>query len=1184
MKIKYLLAASVVSLSAAVVLPAPAAAQQITTSIQGTVLDDSGNPVSGATVIVTDTRTGAARTSVTGSGGTFVVQNLVTGGPYTIAANADGYEGQTVNEVYTSLQGATSLTFTLASGTGEIVVTGTRVRVTQLAVGPGSSFTTEVLENAPSFNRDVRDVIRIDPRVSLDRDDGGSGQDRISCLGGNDRGNAFTVDGISQGDVYGLNDTGFSSRSSTPLPYDAVRETQVQFAPFDVDYSNFTGCAINVVTKSGTNDYTFGGFFEYSDSGMRGDNITVDGVSRVVAPIEPEERYGFFLGGPVIRDRLFLFGAYEKQTAGQSQDDGPAGAGFPNELAGVPLEDFNEISEVLRTVYGVDTGPLVTSRPFSNERWFVRGDLQINDDHRLEATYQRLEEASTRPDDFFTGQNSPQVVGRNTFYLSGTESDYYSVRLYSQWTDMVSTEFRFSRSDVVDVQNPIGGGEAQDANPIPRIIVGIPNASPIANGAVLAGPGNSRSANDLQTRIDQYRAVMRIDAGDHQIKFGAELNRADLFNLFVQNATGTLVFRNIDDLRAGLLSPGLGNFQTSTTPNNIVGGQTEGAFGNFSSTGDINDAAAAFKRSIYSVFAQDDWQMTDQLALTAGVRVDWYDGGRPDLNPNFVSRYGINNDAGFSTLDPIVMPRIALTYDMDDFAVFSRAQLRAGVGIFSGGDPVVWFGNAFQNNGSTFAQGTTQDPACGLASGQQLDVVVNGQFTGVPECFRASAVATAAAGQGFTQSIDPDIKVPTVLRANVGFQSELNFAETGFLSGWNLNLDYIFSRTRNAFTVVDLAQAPDIRRGLGGFTVDGRPLYSQIDPLRSGCTAELVDITPTPVYSGVNAACFGGSRVDELMLTNSGSFNSHNASAILSKYFDGGMFTEGGSTFFSLGYAYSGAKDRRNMYNSTAGSNYDLTAAFDRQNPAASRSFFSSKHNISVAANFEEEFFADLSTRIGLTFVARSGRPYSLTFSGGGLFNAAASGSDNALLYIPTGPNDPNVVYIDTLSTGGSGNPPAGTVLRTAAQNRDDFNAFIDTLDCGNRFRGQTVDRNTCSNDWYYDLDLSFSQEIPGPGRLFGRDDKIKLYATMDNFLNFLDSSWNVQRRRDFSGRQDLVDLGRGEIRRTGQPTIPAVAGVDAQGRYVVSDTSGIRSFDADNGVNVSSSVWRLKVGVSYQF
>lgn len=288
MQVRFYLAASAAALSVASVFATPAFAQQITSGIEGTVVDDAGAPVVGATVEVTDTRTGNTRTLKTGATGSFNATGLTTGGPYTVAISATGFEGQSIENLETSIQGNTSLAFTLSAGTGEIVVTGTRVRVTQLAVGPGQSFSSEVIENAPTFNRDVRDIIRIDPRVSLDRDDTGSGQDRISCLGGNDRGNAFTVDGISQGDVYGLNDTGFSSRSSTPLPYDAIRETQVQFAPFDVDYGQFTGCAINVVTKSGSNDYSFGAFYEYSSSDLRADNVfdKYSGRSRNVAPIE----------------------------------------------------------------------------------------------------------------------------------------------------------------------------------------------------------------------------------------------------------------------------------------------------------------------------------------------------------------------------------------------------------------------------------------------------------------------------------------------------------------------------------------------------------------------------------------------------------------------------------------------------------------------------------------------------------------------------------------------------------------------------------------------------------------------------------------------------------------------------------------------------------------------------------
>ncbi|WP_126177087.1 TonB-dependent receptor [Tsuneonella rigui] len=1166
MKLKYLLAASVVSLSAAAILPAPAFAQQITTGIEGTVTDADGNPLSGATVTITDTRTGAARDITTGADGRFVATGLVTGGPYTVAANAGGFEGQTVNDIQTTLQGNTSLTFSLTSGSGEIVVTGSRVQVTQLAVGPGTSFTAEVLENAPTFNRDIRDIIRIDPRVSLDRDDGGNGVDRVSCLGGNDRGNAFTVDGISQGDVYGLNESGFSSRSSVPIPYDAVRETQVQFAPFDVDYSNFTGCAINVVTKSGTNDYQFGGYFEYSNNDLRGDELNDRGTIKPVPPIGPEKRYGVYLGGPVIKDRLFLFGAYEHQEASQSQDEGPSGAGFVNPANGVSQAQFDEISAVLKSVYGIDTGPIVTNRDYTNDRYFVRADLQITDNHRLEATYQRLEEASVKPDDLtISGTFGPTIVGRNTFLNSGTKSNYYSARLYSNWTDKFSTELRYSRAEVQDLQDPIGGGEAQSDNPIPRIVVGVDNATG-PDGAVGAGPGFSRAANDLRTTIQQYRAVAKLDAGAHQLKIGAELNSSDLFNLFIQNGTGTLYFRNINDLKAGLLSPGTGNFQTSSSIANIVNGAIEGAIGNFSSTGDPRDAAADFNRSIYSVFAQDDWQINDQLSAVLGVRVDWYDGGHPKVNPLYAQRYGFSNTTSFSNIDPIIMPRLALTYDMNDFAVFSRAQLRAGVGIFSGGDPAVFYANAFQNDGRGFAQGTLQDAGCPAQSpATQVDVVVNGQFTGVPQCVINFAASQAAKGLGDTQGIDPDIQQPSVLRANIGFSSELNFTDTGFFSGWNLNLDYIYSKYRNPLTLVDLAAVPATATfgtnaapngpalGINGFTIDGRPIYRSIDPSVAGCNAKLVDITPTPIYTGVTGACFNTQRDDELLLTNAGSYESHIASAILSKNFNGGLITEGGSVFFSLGYAYTDAQDRRSMYRSTAGSNYDGTAAFDRQNPAASRSFFSSKHNITAQMSFKEEFFSDLASRLGITFVARSGRPYSLTFSGGSVFGDSVSGSDNALVYLPTGVNDPNI---------------SPTSNMAAVQGLVDF---ANGLGCARKYIGTSIPRNTCSNDWYYDMDLSLSQEIPGPGRFFGRNDKIKLYASMDNFLNFLDSSWNLQHRRNFEGFQDVA----------------SVSGVDAQGRYIFIPSpngQGYSTFANDNGVNVSSSVWRVKFGISYDF
>jgi hypothetical protein len=467
---------------------------------------------------------------------------------------------------------------------------------------------------------------------------------------------------------------------------------------------------------------------------------------------------------------------------------------------------------------------------------------------------------------------------------------------------------------------------------------------------------------------------------------------------------------------------------------------------------------------------------------------------------------------------------------------------------------LVWFGNAFQNNGFGFAEGTTQGAGCPAAP---IDVVVGGQFTGIPECIRAVGSSRAAAGLGDAQSIDPDIKTPTVFRANLGFQSDVNFAPSGFFNGWRVNLDYIYSKYKDPFTIVDLSQTVNTALGLNGFTVDGRPIYRAIDPTVAGCDAVLVEAGAPPVWENVTAACFATSRDDELMLTNSGGYRSHIASVILSKTFDRGVMTPGGSVYTTAGYSYTNSQDRRNLYNSTAGSNFDQTAAFDRQNPESSRGFFESRHNITWSTTFREEFFSDLATSLGFTFVARSGRPYSLTDEGGGLFNDSASGNNNALLYIPSGTDDPNI---------------SPTSNMTAVQQLVDF---ARGLDCAKGHLGRSIKRNTCTNDWYYDLDLRISQQLPGLSRLTGfggARDSITVYAMFDNFLNFFDDSWNVQHRRNFAGLQVAGNI----------------TGVDAQGRYIFGALPGGQTpqerFDADRFVNTSSSVWRIKVGASYKF
>lgn len=1134
MKMKNLLAASAAAIALASITGGVAYAQQTTSEIRGVVTTEAGAPVAGASVTVTDTRTGASRTIRTDNNGAFSARNLAVGGPYTVSVDTDEFRDETIEGVQVSLGAVASLTVDLEPATTTddvIVVTATRANVAQVAIGPNTTYDLTTLESLPSIQRDVRDIIRIDPRVTIDL---ANDVPRVSCLGGNDRTNTFTVDGVIRADVFGLNGTPFASRNSLVIPYDAISQTSVEFAPFDVEYGQFTGCNINVVTKSGTNEFHGSAFFNYTGSGLQGSKIEKN--SFTVADYD-DFNWGASIGGPIIKDKLFFFAAYEETDDGDSQSDGPIGGGFANEGAEnePDLATVENVQQILESVYGIQTGGVARSLDQSSRRILGRVDWHITDNHRLEFTYDRLRESNIESDDY--GFEPVGFTFLGSFEDEGTNSETYSARLFSQWTDNFSTEIRASRADVSDIQGPVGGGEAQSANPIPRIIVGTGLNSLGQQTSVVAGPGQFRSANELNTQVDQIKAKANLQVENHAFTAGYELNQLDVFNLFIVNATGTLVFNSIADLQAGALSPGSNTFPTY---NSVNDGTSAGAFGNFSFTGDPNDAAASFSRAIHAFYVQDEWTPIEGLNVLAGVRYEFYTGNdAPIENSNFIARYGFSNARDFSDLTAI-LPRLGLTYDLP-FSVAGDVQLRLGSGVFTGGDPTVWFSNAFSNSGNLNGFGSTS--SCTPAD---LQVLNGGVFTGVPQCVIDAGSAQAALGLADTQSTDPNLELASIVRSNLGFTWNTDFTGgNGFFDGWRVDVDYVHTQFRNPYSFVDLSQVINPAQGLGGLTIDGRPIYRAIDPTAAGCTAQLVGTGGTPpVYQNVNSACFNTSRDDEIQLTNADGFTSQAASVILSKAFDYTAFNRPASVRLNLGYAWQDTNNRRDLTSAQSTSNYDASALFDRQNPSVGTSGFETRHNVTAAVNFRQEFFKDYATRLGLFFSAAPGRPYSYTFDGSGDFNDSASGTDNALLYVPTSVSDP---FISPTS-----DPAAVAALVDFIQN--DRRA-----ECLRGDAGHTATRNGCRNDWFLDLDLRFQQELPVPGSFV--DDRLLFFVDIDNLPNLISSEANL--RRLVNTEVDLVDVG-----------------VDSQGRYIITD------FNPDFGtrIDVPASIWSVQFGLRYEF
>ncbi len=1126
MKLAKILAASVAmsALTAAVVTPTVAVAQQVTSSVRGTVVDGAGAPVGGASVTITDTRTGTSRTVRTGANGQFQVTNLEVGGPYEVRVGATSFQSTSVEDVFVDLGNRTTLRIALTSGVAdEVVVVASRSVQSDLAIGPNTVFGLDKLTELPSIGRDFRDIIRIDPRVRIDQ----TNQQAVSCLGTNNRFNTFTIDGVRNGDALGLNASGFQNRRGIPIPFDGIRETSVEFAPFDVQYGQFTGCALNVVTKSGTNEFSGSAFAVFNNQTLTGS--TLEGRNVNTTPFR-DYNWGATLGGPIIKDKLFFFVAYEETIENESQNFGPTGGGFANEAPFATVAEVEAIAAALEA-RGIPTGGIASIRPRDSRRILARGDWNITDNHRLAFTYQRLFEQSTIADD--QSINNRQLILGNTFYTSGTRSQTYSARLFSQWTDNLSTEIRASRANINDLQDPVGGGEAQDGNPIPRVFVGV------GNGAVVAGPGFSRQANAGEFQIDQIRAKADYTAGDHTFTFGYDLDSQDTFNLFAQNATGTLVFADLPSLLAGTLNGGSSLNFNGTNIAGAVGASFQNSF-----TGDINDAAANFTRTIHSLYLQDSWQVTDALTALVGLRYDFYKSGdAPLFNQRFVNRYGFANDQGFDGLKAW-LPRFGLTYEAGDTFAGSTT-FRLGAGVFSGGDPTVWYSNAFSNSGNRLSGNTgirTSAAFTGTCTAADLNVGTTGDLT-IPACLQAAAQGFALAADGRADAIDPNLKLPTVIRSNFGFTHNTDFggALGGFFDDWTAQIDVIYTRGRNNYDVVDLSLT-EVATG-----IDGRPIYRHVDPLNAGCAATFNGVRQG--FSNVTTPCFTsgnppGGR-DTILLTNAlQGDKSFTVSGVFSKDFEiPSPFNPRATEIdVQVGYAFADAEDSFPGTSSVSLSNFRNLAAADIGAFPLSTSNYEIKHNTTLNLTWREEFLPDMISSFGFFFSARSGQPYSLTFRNGAFFESGAT--QRALLYIPTGPTDPNVTF--------------GPGFNQAA-----FFSFLEAIGA-DKYAGQIAPRNAFKSDWTFDLDFRYSQQLP----LIANKVRPTFFIDVENLANFFTDEANILRQVGFPYAANIVGVS--------SPTTGAPGATYTYTSFVPGG--------AVQQINTDASIWRAQVGLRFEF
>ena len=1085
-------------------------AQETTSLVRG-IVTSGGTPVAGAEITITNVPSGTVSRARTDASGLYSVSGLRSGGPYTVAVTSPA-GNSTVTDVYAVIGQPFDLPIELAkAGTDEIVVTASNVKGAGAASdGPQTTLRAVDIAKVASVNRDIRDIERRSPFATIDL----TNSRAVSFAGTNPRFNRFTIDGVQVGDTFGLNPDASPTRRG-PIPFDALAQVSVSIAPFDIRQGNFQGGVVDATIIEGTNDFHGNAFYSKSTSGLQGHqiyNVTLPNIGY------NSQTYGGTISGPIIKDKLFFSGSYERNTDPRPQT--------PGTIAQVPnLTDAEvaSIQSIAKSVYNYDTGGVLALNNNLDEKFVVKLNWNISDTQRLKVSYINSYDSTDSLQNSNTATGNPQLGLASNAYKLTELLRAGIVQLNSDWSDRLQTEVRVDYKRYKRGQDPeLGRGFAQFrvcTAPSSIIAAGTSNTATscgTGNPVVTFGPDISRQTNSLLTDTYNGAFVMRYQAGNHAFKAFAEYTENRTVNAFLQYSAGGYYFDSIADLQSRNASSF--DYQNALSLN-------------------PNDTTANFKYGQYTIGLQDDWSINNDLRLTYGARYDLFASSSPiPVNPSFVLRNGFANNKTFKGLQSF-QPRVSF-----DYKGVPNLNLRGGVGVFSGGNPDIYFSNAYSNTGvlsnriQTVVRAT---PIVGSPTGSSTQTCTS-PYTGANAAVCTAALNgvdgrvipgivnnylttnTASLVTAPVNSVDPNFRLPSITRATL--TAEYN------LFGITFGADYVFTKTNNAVTFRDLRSVQI------GTLPDGRPRYTFV-----------------PTSTAINQ------RTDtnqDIQLTNTSRGRSHIVDVRFDKTFDWGLSLSGSYTFEDV-------KDVSPATSSTASSLYASQFVVDPNNAAYGISNDQTKWQIKYNVGYDHAFFRDYRTTIQLFGETRAGRPFSYTFQDQSGTRSAVFGTtgnpDRYLLYVPTGPADPLVSY---------DNATTQTQLDTLINNSKLKN-----------YRGQISPKNIDRSRANTRIDLHVEQEIP---TFIGRS-RISLFGDIENLPNLLNHNWGGVTQIGFPYTSAVVNVAclsapvaTGTAPATGVINQPANVPC-AQYRY-----TGFSP--PTESVTVPVSLYLVRVGVRFKF
>nr|MCR5519868.1 carboxypeptidase regulatory-like domain-containing protein [Bacteroidales bacterium] len=733
-------------------------AQVTTSSMNGIVTDEAGEPLMGATVTAVHVPTGSQYYALANEKGQYNITGMRTGGPYEVEISFLGMTPVKYTEVVLNLGEPYVISAKLRSSNEleAVVLVASTTKFAADKTGAATNISQSQMVNLPSVNRSIEDVAKLSPYAN-----------GMSFAGGDGRSSNFTVDGANFNNNFGLSD-GLPGGGS-PISIDAIQEVQVVIAPYDVRQTNFIGGGINAVTKSGTNTLKASAYTYYYNNKMRG--TKANGVELNRLDEDQRKVFGATIGGPIIKNKLFFFlnGEYSEEPSvlnlWRASTDGVADP--TNYISRTTTTDLDTVSKFLKDNYGYNTGSY-TNWPgtLTNKKILARVDWNINDNHKLAVRYMTTQNFKWMPTNGKSSNASSRASAdrlsqysmtylNSCFSLQNNVSSV-SVDLNSRLSDKLHNQLLATYTNIADIR-----GTNSSEFPFIDILDGTATTTGKIMPYISAGYELFTYNNGVRNKIVSIKDDLTYDLGRHRILAGISYEHQFANNSYMRNGTGYYRYLSLED------------FLNAAAPETVA--LTYGY------NGETNPAAQVTFNQL-GAYIQDEIDVTPNFKVNAGVRFDTLLFDESDIMTNnalLALDYGGKHlDTGkWPETRVMVSPRIGFSWD-----VFGDKSLkiRGGSGFFTGRLPLVFFTNMPTNSGmvqnvsaiTTKWEGkvSTPDPLLANFAGgiitdkQKLLEKLNSLDS---ETFPITFTPEDGALQKTLQGVDENFKMPMVWKTSI---------------------------------------------------------------------------------------------------------------------------------------------------------------------------------------------------------------------------------------------------------------------------------------------------------------------------------------------------------------------------------------------------------------------------------